>query len=688
MGFLQCLPTDVLRNQLLPFLPLSDWVALDTACCCKELRPHLLTAYYGCSHLPYVDSDVGLLTGVVRWLMLKKFSFRHITFHHTTSNDAFLAITRNPMICNVLTTLDCDTHRAEAWAPIFDVGITTRAVCKRSLTEASLLALAAHCIKLHTVNLAHCLMLSDESIVSFAALIESRLEVLDLTACPVSDIAIFALSKHCTGITSLKVNACLKIGDDSLSALVSSLNNLNTIELEGLSISDSFLHILAANGRYLKRLHAKGCDMITDQGIAHVLNNCQNLTYLNINDSYALSDNLLCNILPVSSSRINALFVGSKNGTHGASPRSASLQFAFSSLCWLISLDVSYNSGITDDIIIDIALNQRAIKCFVLDGCSLITNESIKAISTYMTQLSKLSISYCDNPNLTSIEGLATISDIDLSYCRHVEETSVQTLMGNILNIQTFIANGVRFKSESTVSAILRHSSLVNLSLSLPEGIHHSLSGYRLHSLKTLSLCDLNIDFDGAILCSLIHMQVWSVDFSDKDMKSIINTSAALTSLDVAGNSKLTDSCLQYFFRRMTMLESVDISSIEGITDGTIHTLTEFCPRLYSLQARATNITDESLISISTLGENLIVLDVDFCIKLTDEGVCAIVERCPNLRIFSILVGVNVLQRSVDTITTSCTNLELLTLTMKPTSGINLDTLHRLHHTTVSVEEM
>lgn len=68
------------------------------------------------------------------------------------------------------------------------------------------------------------------------------------------------------------------------------MKNMNSLEVDGACVSDSFFQILNISGKHLLEIGLSKCLGVTDGGISQLLDGCVNLKILNLTCCHSISD--------------------------------------------------------------------------------------------------------------------------------------------------------------------------------------------------------------------------------------------------------------------------------------------------------------------------------------------------------------------------------------------------------------
>ena len=117
-----------------------------------------------------------------------------------------------------------------------------------TIDDTAVVALAASCPQLSSLNLSDCHKITDAAVAALAASCP-QLSSLNLCGChKITDEALAALAASCPQLSSLILCGCHKITDAAVVALVTSCPQLSSLDLYGcLNITDAAMASLAAS---------------------------------------------------------------------------------------------------------------------------------------------------------------------------------------------------------------------------------------------------------------------------------------------------------------------------------------------------------------------------------------------------------------------------------------------------------
>ncbi|XP_037094599.1 F-box/LRR-repeat protein 7-like [Pollicipes pollicipes] len=135
------------------------------------------------------------------------------------------------------------------------------------LTDGTLGLVAGRCPALRELSVADCPRITDVGVRRLAPL-GPGLRHLSLAHCrTVSDAGVAQLALSCRRLRYLNVRGCATVGDASLAAVARGCRRLCALDVGRSDASDLGLRLLAQHCPDLRRLSARGCEMVSDAGV-------------------------------------------------------------------------------------------------------------------------------------------------------------------------------------------------------------------------------------------------------------------------------------------------------------------------------------------------------------------------------------------------------------------------------------
>jgi hypothetical protein len=174
------------------------------------------------------------------------------------------------------------------------------------VTDAGIIAIATHCLRLRALDVTGCTLLTHESTARGLAVCTGLEELsptssaraslsLVWTACPqlrssfrraaalargLTDGDIALLAQFCPSLQALTLTDCDMLTNAAVLAVAAHCPRLEELCVTRCSLTDASLHALAANCSRLDWLNVNACRALTDAGIMAVVHSCPRLATL------------------------------------------------------------------------------------------------------------------------------------------------------------------------------------------------------------------------------------------------------------------------------------------------------------------------------------------------------------------------------------------------------------------------
>jgi hypothetical protein len=160
-----------------------------------------------------------------------------------------------------------------------------------AITDGAVEALAKHCTGLQTINLWRCSAITDGAIEALAKNC-TGLQTIHLSYCrAITDGAVKALAKHCTGLHTIDISGCSAITNGAVKALAKHCTGLHTIDLTLCSaVTDGAIEALAKHCTGLQSIGLWNCSAITDGAVEALTKHCTSLHTINLGGCSAITD--------------------------------------------------------------------------------------------------------------------------------------------------------------------------------------------------------------------------------------------------------------------------------------------------------------------------------------------------------------------------------------------------------------
>uniref|UniRef100_A0A0B6Z5N4 F-box domain-containing protein n=1 Tax=Arion vulgaris TaxID=1028688 RepID=A0A0B6Z5N4_9EUPU len=319
-----------------------------------------------------------------------------------------------------------------------------------TLLDECIMIMAEKCLKIHTVSMLGCPLLTDESIKKLAQ--NRSLQVLKLDGNQrVSDASIKLLGKMCPDLRHVYLADCPRLTDATLKSLSScrSLVVLNAADCVRLS-DTGVRHLMEGPASAtLRELNLTNCVRVGDMAMVSLHKRCHNLTYLNVNYCEHISEagiELLGQIHSLVSLDISGCNCGDQGlSVLGNNSRLRDVVMSengnitdlglqkFAQQCKEIErLDLSHCVNLTDGAIKNLAFCCRLLTVLNLAGCKNITDLSIQYLSGVCIYLTHLNISGCVHISDKALKylrrGCKKLRSLNLMYCKKIRKHAAQKI--------------------------------------------------------------------------------------------------------------------------------------------------------------------------------------------------------------------------------------------------------------------
>ncbi|KAI5707339.1 hypothetical protein M8J76_007118 [Diaphorina citri] len=260
-------------------------------------------------------------------------------------------------------------------------------------------------------------------------------------------------------LTHLNLSLCKLLTDNSLMYICKFMNRLTDLNVSGCnSISNNSLLVIYKHLSELKHLNLKSLWLINDIGIGYLCGvgvdleeeeDSKDISFMiprrggvshsRLNSSTSSSNNLneLINRIDSSNSRSSGVQTGDDNSNRNETQERSNAEGAPSNVD-----NNSSNSNVSVNPLVK-SLPRKYLtshlETLILQDCQRITDESIKIISTSMTSLKHLNLSFCINVSdncFKYINKMPHLNELILRSC-NITDTGIEYLNSNLDNLTT-----------------------------------------------------------------------------------------------------------------------------------------------------------------------------------------------------------------------------------------------------------
>ncbi|KAA8541965.1 hypothetical protein F0562_023117 [Nyssa sinensis] len=434
----------------------------------------------------------------------------------------------------------------------------------------------------------------------------------------------------------------------------------SNLDLETLNVSNQnclpleVLKLLGSNMKNLKVLNCADLMVFRDIELVVLANSMPWLEELDISHPRNYFD-LSSALHPMTSSEMSVTDSG--------------IQVLSCKLTNLRKINISGNHFITDRSLVALSSNCVFLREIVVKDCSFITQKGMHFVMSHSPNLSSISVNGIQIPPRSSPfedplsypRTLCTLDFYDLvisdEFLHSIAKACIPLKRLTLFQCSNFTVSGVSLLLYAYQS--LEYLAFVKAEF-LTDQAMTDLSQY-LRNLITIKLkfCSKLTNstfFTLAKNCPLLKdIEMEKANLGKEDCTLDFVKNPRIKSLNLAWNSHLSDECLKKFAFICPKLETLDVCSCSGITEGGIAEILKNCceikhlriddcggiksigmgSKLFKLeifQAACSGINDKGLAMIGERCCGLLNLDLEGCLEVTTGMVKEVVKNCKRLR--------------------------------------------------------
>ena len=387
--------------------------------------------------------------------------------------------------------------------------------------------------QLQHVTLSGCSALTD---VGFSALFAHVPALLSLDLSSTGRVSLpsfVVLTSHCQRLNSLNLSSCRSANDTVVRHVCSSLPQLHSLLLSSCwaLTAQSLLHLPAT----LTELDVSGCSSaVSDRSVRSIALTCHALTALSVRGC-ALTDAGL-DIVLRGCRRLQSFDVGvGREGEGGGGVGSSSLY--------------------TDMLLISLSKFARSLHSITLTHCSAITDRGVLTLAQSCPSLAAVNFAHC--PLLTNLSLLhiadspvaSALTSVTFSHCHRVDDHGTSYLV-----------------NKATALVALRVAQCIAV------------------TDRTLQFLSRRL---GASSCAVREVDLFRCPISDRGLIALGSARRAgwsgLSVLLLGNCTQVSDVGVRATAAVCTELKELSLYGCNSITDASLHSLGQYCSRLYAL---------------------------------------------------------------------------------------------------------
>ncbi|KMS98796.1 hypothetical protein BVRB_3g068720 isoform A [Beta vulgaris subsp. vulgaris] len=243
-----------------------------------------------------------------------------------------------------------------------------------------------------------------------------------------------------------------------------------------------------------------------------------------------------------------------------------------------------------------------------------------------------------------SLPRYKNVKQINLEFAQDIEDNHLELLRdkyySSVLNLEILNLNGCQKISDKGVEAITSACSNLRI-FSIYWNVRVTDVGVQ-HLVKNCKHV-INLNLSG---CKNV---------SDKSLEVVADAYQELESLNITRCIKLSDSGLQCILYKCSSLKSLNLYALSSFTDEVYKNMSRLAHLRFLDLCGAQNLSDHGLMCIAECN-NLVYLNITWCVRVTDVGVIAIAKGCTCLELLSLFGIIGVTDKSLEALSASCSN--------------------------------
>ncbi|KAG5552311.1 hypothetical protein RHGRI_010404 [Rhododendron griersonianum] len=273
---------------------------------------------------------------------------------------------------------------------------------------------------------------------------------------------------------------------------------------------------------------------------------------------------------------------------------------------------------------------------------------------------------------------VSTLSQLRYKHVKQISLEFAQDIEDKHFDI---IKSKVRIKFQSLVCAVgVMGISMLLLPDNACSDSLQNLESLNLNGCQKIS--DRGVEAITSICPNLKVFSIyWNVRVTDTGIEHLVKNCKHIVDLNLSGCKNISDKSLQLIADNYQHLECLNLTRCIKLTDGGLCKIFVKCSYLHSLNLYAvSSFTDEAYKKISLLTElkfldlcgaqnltdhglsciakcnNLVSLNLTWCVRVTDEGVIPLAEGCTSLEFLSLFGIVGVTDKCLEALSKFCSS--------------------------------
>ncbi|XP_044507785.1 F-box protein At3g58530 [Mangifera indica] len=249
------------------------------------------------------------------------------------------------------------------------------------------------------------------------------------------------------------------------------------------------------------------------------------------------------------------------------------------------------------------------------------------------------------------------VKQINLEFAQDIEDRHLELLKGKCLdslqNLESLNLNGCQKLSDKGIEIITSACPKLKV-FSIYWNVRVTDIGIQNLVKNCKYIVDLNLSG-----CKNI---------TDKSLQLVADSYQELESLNLTRCVKLTDGGLQKILLKCSSLKSLNLYALSSFTDEVYKKISLLAHLSFLDLCGAQNLSDKGLACIAKCN-NLVSLNLTWCVRITDVGVIALAQGCTSLEFLSLFGIVGVTDKCLEVLSSFCSKT-LTTLDVNGCVGI------------------
>ena len=410
-----------------------------------------------------------------------------------------------------------------------------------------------------------------------------QLKKLSLEGCgKITDEGINDIARNVgTSLTSLNLNKCQFITDESLTCIGEACQILNELKLSWMqSVTDRGIYTFSsyANVNEMKILDLSACRKIGDDGIIGVSERLTNLTNLNVYYCNKITDRgclaVTHNLIKLNTLCLADLYQITDHSLHFDRDGDGRPVIDANMLKTITNLNLTDCNRITDYGFASVITRCIHIKTLTLAGCVSLTDKCLEMIRT--------------NP--------------------------IDPTPGKLIKKEATLYDRLNSEKEKKSDGNNNDSSIVSIKSRWPTILPNWTRGNK--------LLTLNISY-----CS---------NFTDKGTECIASTCKALTNVNISGCTKMTDESILLLSTCCPCISHLQMSYCHSMTDVSLHHMAQNLWIETLDISHCTRISDVGIHTLVARCNGILELKVSWCRHITNRSMHFLATECKNIQLLDV----------------------------------------------------